>query len=110
LTDKVRQLESAGFRLVLDKPQCSNVCFWYIPPSLRGQEETPEWWAKVGKVAPLVKERMMKEGTAMVTYNPLGNLVNFFRVVVPNLDISTSDMDFLIDEIVRLGEDIVISN
>ena len=62
------------------------------------------------QVAPLVKERMMKEGTAMVTYNPLGNLVNFFRVVVPNLDISTSDMDFLIDEIVRLGEDIVISN
>ena len=28
-----------------------NVCFWYIPPSLRGQPETEEWWKKIGKVS-----------------------------------------------------------
>lgn len=38
-----------GFRL-LREPQCTNVCFWFIPPSLRDQPETPEWWVKLSKV------------------------------------------------------------
>lgn len=42
---------TTGFRLILE-PMCTNVCFYFIPPSLRGQEETPEWWQKVGKVSP----------------------------------------------------------
>ena len=41
--------ETPGFRLILE-PECTNVCFWYIPPSLRNQEETKEWWDKLGKV------------------------------------------------------------
>ncbi len=28
-----------------------NISFWYIPPSLRGREETPEWWQELGKVS-----------------------------------------------------------
>lgn len=39
-----------GFRRVIEKPQCTNTCFWYIPPSLRDQPETPEWWEKLSKV------------------------------------------------------------
>ena len=30
----------------------SNVCFEYIPPSMRGQEETEEWKERLGTVAP----------------------------------------------------------
>ena len=41
---------TAGYRLIVE-PACTNVCFWYIPPSLRGQEETKEWWGKLGKVS-----------------------------------------------------------
>lgn len=41
--------QTAGFKLIQD-PECTNVCFWYIPPSLRGQEETPEWLDKLAKV------------------------------------------------------------
>ena len=48
LAEKVSREE--GFRLIKE-PMCTNVCFYYIPPSLRGQEETPEWWQKVGKVS-----------------------------------------------------------
>ena len=39
-----------GFRLILKEPQCTNVCFWFIPKSLRDQEETPKWWQKLSKV------------------------------------------------------------
>jgi len=38
-----------GFRLIKE-PECTNVCFWYIPPSLRDQEETEEWRQKLSKV------------------------------------------------------------
>lgn len=45
------QLEATdGFRLLLSEPECTNVCFWYIPQCMRGQPETPEWWEKLSKV------------------------------------------------------------
>ena len=29
---------------------CTNICFWYIPPRMRGLPETDEWWQELGKV------------------------------------------------------------
>ena len=53
LANKIRETE--GFRLVIDAPECTNICFWYIPPNLRDLEETPEWWARMSKVIYLGK-------------------------------------------------------
>merc|ERR1712127_628003 len=37
-----RQISTlADFRLVIPDISCTNVCFWYIPPRLQHQEETP---------------------------------------------------------------------
>ena len=58
------------------------------------------------QVAPVIKARMMKYGSLMIGYNPDGNLVNFFRMVVSNFDVTTEDMDFLVKEIDRLGKDL----
>lgn len=98
-----------GFRLVVAEPQCTNVCFWFIPKSLRGQAETPEWWQKLSKVSPEIKARMMREGTLMIGYQPLKskNFVNFFRLTnhcIPAPTMAT--MDYVISEIERLGEDL----
>lgn len=49
---------------------------------------------------------MMKQGTMMVGYQPLGNKVNFFRVIVFSPLVSQKDMDFFLDEIERLGNDL----
>ena len=49
---------------------------------------------------------MMKCGSLMIGYNPDGQLVNFFRMVISNFDTQTEDMDFLIDEIDKLGRDL----
>ncbi|KAK3083974.1 hypothetical protein FSP39_006153 [Pinctada imbricata] len=99
--------ERDGFELLLE-PECTNVCFYYIPPSLRHLERTEEWWAKVSKVSPIIKERMMKNGSMLVGYQPDGEFVNFFRMVVSNLGSTLTDMEFVIDEIDRLGSDIVM--
>ena len=62
--------------------------------------------ATLHQVAPVIKERMAMEGTMLIGYQPLNGKVNFFRMVVANLESTTKDMDFVIYEIDRLGRDL----
>ncbi|XP_036374781.1 glutamate decarboxylase 1 [Megalops cyprinoides] len=97
----------ADFELVFkSKPEHSNVCFWYIPPSLRGAPRGPDRDRRLHEVAPKIKAKMMEEGMVMIGYQPLGEKVNFFRCVFSNPATKEEDVDFLLDEIVRLGCDL----
>merc|ERR1712062_594469 len=102
LTELVRSRE--GFRLVpgYEERKCTNVGFWFIPPSLRGQEEDEEWWKKIEKVAPRIKEEMILEGSLMIGYQPVPykNLRNFFRMVIHGVPKPTKEnMEFVVSEI-----------
>uniref|UniRef100_A0A8C3LR39 Glutamate decarboxylase like 1 n=1 Tax=Chrysolophus pictus TaxID=9089 RepID=A0A8C3LR39_CHRPC len=103
LVEEIKKRE--GFQLLLE-PEYANVCFWYIPPSLRKMEDGPEFWQKLHQVAPVVKERMMKKGSMMLGYQPNQGKVNFFRQVVISPQVSREDMDFLLDEIELLAKDL----
>ncbi|KAL7731648.1 hypothetical protein ACLKA6_000944 [Drosophila palustris] len=108
LEQKLRERPDS-FRLVLDKHEYSNVCFWYIPKSMRvaSSEETAEWWTRLYTVAPKIKEQMAYSGTLMVGYAPLSSrkLGNFFRMVLTCFPVVESgELDFILDEIERLGE------
>lgn len=94
-----------AFELVVEQPECTNVCFWYIPESLRNEhaKSQPDYKEKLHRVAPKIKERMMKEGTMMVTYQPQKNLPNFFRIVFQSSALDKSDMVHLVQEFERLG-------
>ncbi|KAH8305844.1 hypothetical protein KR059_012769, partial [Drosophila kikkawai] len=110
LEDKIRQ-RSDRYRLVLQKHEYSNVCFWFIPKAMRvsSKEETPEWWERLYTVAPKIKEQMTHNGTLMIGYSPLKahNLGNFFRMVLTCFPILKSEeLDFILDEIERLGDKI----
>nr|XP_042901194.1 cysteine sulfinic acid decarboxylase-like [Parasteatoda tepidariorum] len=80
LDRKIRQTD--GF--IPDKFEDRNICFWYVPPSLRGKENEPDFWDKLSKIPPIIKSRAKKEGTMIISYQPLcsKNWVNFLRVVV----------------------------
>lgn len=94
----------ADFKLVLEsKPEHSNVCFWYIPPSLSKLPPGPKRDQRLHKVAPQIKAKMVEEGTTMIGYQPLGSNVNFFRCVFSNPATQQEDVDFLLEEIARLG-------
>ncbi|KAM3840348.1 glutamate decarboxylase 1-like isoform 4-T4 [Vipera latastei] len=96
-----------NYELVFDaEPEFSNVCFWYIPPSLHQIPKGPERDKRLHEVAPKIKSRMIEEGTTMVSYQPLGDNVNFFRMVFSNPATKKSDVDFLLEEIERLGKDL----
>uniref|UniRef100_A0A674BYQ9 Glutamate decarboxylase 1 n=1 Tax=Salmo trutta TaxID=8032 RepID=A0A674BYQ9_SALTR len=88
------------------KPQHTNVCFWYLPPGIRDMPDGQEKREKLHKVAPKIKALMMESGTTMVGYQPQGDKVNFFRMVISNPAATRSDIDFLTDEIERLGQDL----
>ncbi|XP_053119579.1 acidic amino acid decarboxylase GADL1 isoform X2 [Hemicordylus capensis] len=103
LVDEIKKRE--GFQLLLE-PEYANICFWYIPPSLRSMEKGHEFWEKLHHVAPIIKERMMKKGSMMLGYQPHHGKVNFFRQVIISPQVSREDMDFLLDEIDSLGRDL----
>ncbi|XP_069051324.1 acidic amino acid decarboxylase GADL1 [Lepisosteus oculatus] len=103
LAEEVKNRE--GFRLLLE-PEYANVCFWYVPPSLRKTPEGPEFWKKLHEVAPVIKERMMKKGTMMVGYQPHRDKVNFFRQIIISPQVSREDVDFVLQEMETLGKDL----
>ncbi|KOC59160.1 Glutamate decarboxylase 1 [Habropoda laboriosa] len=98
-----------GYRLVLPRYEGCNVCFWYVPPSMRGETETQDWWNKLYEITAKVKERMMLEGSLMVGYSPLShaNLGNFFRMVVTCQPPPTeASMDYVLEKIEQLAADL----
>ncbi|KOC67911.1 Glutamate decarboxylase-like protein 1 [Habropoda laboriosa] len=101
-TDYIRHRE--GFKLMLE-PECTNVCFWYVPPSKRHLqgEELSKVFQKIG---PAVKERMVKKGSMLITYQPQRELPNFFRLVLQNSGLTEADMRFFAEEIERLASDL----
>ncbi|XP_312520.5 cysteine sulfinic acid decarboxylase [Anopheles gambiae] len=102
------QLRSrAGFRLVLEEYQYTNISFWYVPTWMRTEPETPDWWQRLYSVTADIKEQMVKRGTVLVGYVPLlhKGIGNFFRMVVTCHPRPTPEtMRYVIDEIERVGE------
>lgn len=49
---------------------------------------------------------MMEKGTTMVGYQPDKQRPNFFRMIISNAAIKEEDLDFLIKEIVEIGQDL----
>ncbi|XP_063231452.1 LOW QUALITY PROTEIN: acidic amino acid decarboxylase GADL1-like [Bacillus rossius redtenbacheri] len=100
-----------GFRLVLADIQCTNVCFWFIPPALRGKPEDSDWWDKIHTVAPEIKKRLMEAGSLMIGYQPLPHkgLRNFFRAVTAcHPPPAHRDMDHVVSEIETHGSSLFL--
>lgn len=96
----------SDFEMVLATPECTNICFWYIPPRLQSLPRNDDYVQEIHRVAPKIKERMMKEGNMMITYQPLRSKPNFFRLVMQNSALNRNDMHYFINEIERLGRDL----
>ncbi|XP_065839426.1 glutamate decarboxylase 1-like isoform X2 [Oscarella lobularis] len=103
LTDQVRKRE--GFQLVTE-PEYVNIGFWYFPPSIRDLPDGPEKTQKLHKVGPEVKKGMTKKGSLLVGYQICKEFCNYFRMIVHNEAVGKADMDYVLDEVERLGKDL----
>lgn len=87
----------------------ANVCFSYTPPAFRGKTYT---FAQKCGVHNTIFERMVADGTMLIQQNPLEefNLPNFFRLTLKNEKSTIADMDYILENIDRLGQDLDETN
>ncbi|CAO1370287.1 unnamed protein product [Diamesa serratosioi] len=93
------------FHLIME-PECVNVSFWYIPKRLRGTPHNEQKVQELAKICPIIKARMMQSGTLMVGYQPDDRRPNFFRSIISSAAVTAKDVDFMLNELDRLGEDL----
>jgi glutamate/tyrosine decarboxylase-like PLP-dependent enzyme len=106
LKDRIRERD--GFELVVQDQQYTNVCFWYIPPCLRGVAESDDRKQRLNKVAPKLKAGMVLAGSMMICYQPLGDLPNFLRMVTVSTSATEDDMEYILNELERIGASIQV--
>lgn len=58
------------------------------------------------QMCPILKARMMQTGTLMVGYQPDDRRPNFFRNIISSAAVTEEDVDFLLNEMDRLGHDL----
>ncbi|XP_074112564.1 glutamate decarboxylase isoform X1 [Cotesia typhae] len=104
MVKRIKQM-SDRFYLILE-PELVNVCFWYLPTRVRNMPHGPERERILGEICPILKGRMMESGTLMVGYQPDDRRPNFFRNIISSAAVTEADIDFLLAEMDRLGQDL----
>ena len=100
------RLESDPRFQIVAPPSFTHTCFWWVPPALRPLDlATLSDQERLGLhgIAPKIKRQMQAEGSTMMSYQPLGDLPNFFRWLFINPATTTEDIDALIETIDRYG-------
>jgi glutamate/tyrosine decarboxylase-like PLP-dependent enzyme len=94
------------FRLVHDKPEFANICFFYYTPAIRKMEEgSKEWKDALNTLAPIMYREMRKAGNMMISNSPLPDGTPFFwRLIILNEKVTKQDLEFILDEFERIGE------
>lgn len=105
--ERVAELAASDGRFCMAAPTSfTHTCFWWVPEDMRPLDiasATPEQLKRLNGVAPRIKDRMQREGTTLIGYQPLGELPNFFRLLIINPAVETTDIDALLDLIDDYG-------
>lgn len=112
----VEQLKnrSDAFELLFE-PECTQVCFFHLPKSIRGMPKSKERDEMCGKFVPMLRRKIQLSGSMLVNYNPLSEsepnfpfVPNHWRIVFSNPEQTKEDCDFVLDEMEKLGTDLVL--
>lgn len=104
LLEKLKQ--RPDFQLVQEEFDGPNVCFWYFPEQLKRLKDPVERNRKLHLLAPKLMGQLIENGTVIIQFQTLGDLPNFFRIVITNPLIAEEDINFIVDEIDRAGREI----
>jgi glutamate/tyrosine decarboxylase-like PLP-dependent enzyme len=97
----------AAFALVTEPLSC-NVAFWFVPEASRdafAKGGSPACYDTLDTITGKIYNGMQDAGTMLVNFNPLSdhNLPRFFRIIMNQPRVTEADLDFVLDEIERLG-------
>ena len=103
----VERLEAHPRCVLLLAPEFINVTFWWVPPRLAHlAHDSPEFLSQIGEVTRIIKSRMMTTGTVLITFVSTPRFPNFWRMVFNDPAVTKADIDFILDELDRLGADL----
>jgi len=103
-----RIAESGGAFVLAYPPSYSNVCFWYVPSSMRPLPPPAALHAShpIGTVAPAIKAGLQRHGAALIGFQSINKLPNFFRwVFASTAGVTTADVDAILGRLATLGEE-----
>ena len=103
LASRIRTSDGA---LALAYPtSCTNVCFWYVPTSMRPLPADLTVDHPVHRVAPKIKAALQRAGKTMIGFQSINGLPNFFRWVFSSAaNVSTGHVDDVLAAIADYGE------
>ena len=107
-----------NFELIVE-PEFLAVNFFYFSDRLKKirnsmkneekSEKNEEFWKEVSRIAPIIKGEMVKRGSMMIAYQRQRqknrSLNNFFRPIV-TVNKTKEDMEFIVEEMHRIGKDL----
>lgn len=108
-TQLVNKVEVTKQLMVLQQPECTNVCFWYIPIDLYNETISLDTirlhYDRIHRINAGIKEQLLKEWNTMIWIAnlPSKSLPYFFRMIFINPEVTVKDLDFVISEIKRIG-------
>lgn len=94
------------------KSEVAQVCFHYVPKILRQNYERnkddPGFMARLNNVAIPLTSKISKDGKMMIGVVKDGQEPWLMRIVVMNSGIEPKDIDYLLDEIDKAGENMMV--
>ncbi len=85
-------------------PSWVNVCFWWVPADLRPLDRAaPGVDVRLHGLAPRIKARLLREGSAMVGYQPVQGGPNAWRLLFINPAATDDDVTATLDAIDAAG-------
>lgn len=88
-------------------------CFWFLPPSMRPVHHHPSEWQeeeylrRLGRATSLLKQRLQTRGEALIAFQPMERLPNFFRVAFAgSCPVSENHLSHLLDLMEIRGADL----
>ena len=100
-----KQIESSDYLYMAHDPQCTNVCFWYIPSYIDKDKLRPkdigEHYSEIHAINARIKEYMLKEWKMMIgiAHLPSKGLPYFFRMVLINPEVTRDHLDQVVSYI-----------
>jgi len=101
-----KRIDASENLLLVQDPDCLNVCFWYIPSSIHKKHLTHQDILKhktyMHKLTAHIHGEILKTWEMMTMYTHTKSLPNFFRMVPISNNITKKDLDFVVEHIEKL--------
>lgn len=107
MTNKIKSTDNL---IMVQDPDCLNVCFWYIPDHLKDKSITRETiWEHHDEIHSLtakIHSKILQTWEMMTMFTNTKNLPNFFRMAIVSPRVTHEDLDFVVEHIEELGAEV----